>query len=409
MPEAGTASERRDAAVRRRHVIYLQGYDPRGLAQYYRMFRTELRKFAALHGVSAQPSRPVADDARAMASWTIETAGDGWQTTTRYDFLRCEELIKADLDRPTARTVAVATSYFLRLLVNGVIARFARAHWRFALFISYPYLMLALEAALALAAGWLGAAGLAHVGVLRPLAALGGAALFVVVLALLLARFEKTTYVLYLMADWIFTFDFAHGRRPDWDARLDRFARTIVEAVSASDADEFVVVGHSSGSFLGVEVLARAFALDPALGRHGPRLVFLTLGGNLPIVGFHRDAKPFRARLARLATEPSLTWIDFQSRKDVMNFYPFDPVSGHGLALDAPRCNPQIVSVRFRDVIAPEHYGAFRRDFFRVHFQFVMANERKAAYDYFELLCGPAPISGTILHDTEPTRIAAEA
>lgn len=393
MVEAGAATAREGAAVRRRHIVYVQGYDPRGLAQYYRMFRTELRKYAALNGVAASAGRPVVDDAKAMASWTIETAGDGWQTTTRYDFLRWEELIKRDLERPMARTVAVATTCFLRLVSNGVIARFARAHWRFAIFASYPYIMLTLEAALALLAGWLGFAGLAHIGAPRPLAVLGAAALFVAVLALLLERLEKTTYVLYLMADWIFTFEFARGRRPDWDARIDQFARAIVDAVAASDADEFVVVGHSSGSFLGLEVLARAFEIDPALGRRGPRLAFLTLGGNLPIVGFHRQAKPFRARLARLATEPSLTWIDFQSRKDVMNFYPFDPVAGHGLSLDAPRCNPKIVGVRFRDVIAPEHYAAFRRDFFRVHFQFVMANERKAAYDYFDMMCGPGPIA----------------
>ena len=38
--------------VKNRHVIYVQGYDPRGLAQYYRMFRTELRKFEKLYGVS---------------------------------------------------------------------------------------------------------------------------------------------------------------------------------------------------------------------------------------------------------------------------------------------------------------------------------------------------------------------
>jgi hypothetical protein len=41
-----------------RHVIYVQGYDPRGLAQYYRMFRTELRKFDALYGVSSTIGRP---------------------------------------------------------------------------------------------------------------------------------------------------------------------------------------------------------------------------------------------------------------------------------------------------------------------------------------------------------------
>jgi hypothetical protein len=28
-------------AVRRRHVIYVQGYDPRGLAFYFRLFRSD--------------------------------------------------------------------------------------------------------------------------------------------------------------------------------------------------------------------------------------------------------------------------------------------------------------------------------------------------------------------------------
>ena len=44
--------------VKHRHIIYIQGYDPRGLAQYYRMFRTELRSFARLYGISASVTRP---------------------------------------------------------------------------------------------------------------------------------------------------------------------------------------------------------------------------------------------------------------------------------------------------------------------------------------------------------------
>ena len=44
--------------VQHRHIIYVQGYDPRGLAQYYRMFRTELRKFGRLYQLDATVSRP---------------------------------------------------------------------------------------------------------------------------------------------------------------------------------------------------------------------------------------------------------------------------------------------------------------------------------------------------------------
>ena len=49
--------------------------------------------------------------------------------------------------------------------------------------------------------------------------------------------------------------------------------------------------------------------------------------------------------------------------------------------------------VRFRDIIRPEHYEKFRWQFFRVHFQFVMANELPNAYDFFMIVCGPVPLS----------------
>ena len=132
--------------VQHRHIIYIQGYDPRGLAQYYRMFRTELRKFGRLYQLSATISRPkvAADDE--MASWTIETKADDWQTRTSYDFLRFEDFIQRDLAAPIWRTVFNAVWIYWRLVFNGTIARFSRANWRFATFITYPHFVLLLEA-----------------------------------------------------------------------------------------------------------------------------------------------------------------------------------------------------------------------------------------------------------------------
>jgi len=77
----------------------------------------------------------------------------------------------------------------------------------------------------------------------------------------------------------------------EWDQRLDRFADYLCKVVRDSEAEEIVLVGHSSGSFLGTEILARALKRDPALGRHGRRVVLLTLGGNYPIVGSTRPRR----------------------------------------------------------------------------------------------------------------------
>ena len=379
--------------VQHRHIIYIQGYDPRGLAQYYRMFRTELRKFARLYELSATTSRPQTAPGGEIASWSIETKAGDWQTRASYDFLRFEDFIQRDLAAPIWRTLFQAVWIYWRLVFAGTIARFWRANWRFATFITYPHLMLLLEAVCAVAVGFAFEKGLGALGVPDPFSIAAAVAAFVAVLGAMLKYTENQTYLLYLLSDTIWTWEFSHRARPEWDQRIDRFAQHLVKVARESDAEEIVIVGHSSGSFLGTEMLARALKLDPALGRHGPRIVLLTIGGNFPIVGFHAVSKDFRDHLRMLAVEPSIDWIDCQSRKDVMNFYPFDPIKGHDIDVGEARRNPKIVSVRFRDIISPEHYNLFRWKFFRVHFQFVMANERPHAYDFFMIVCGPIPLS----------------
>jgi pimeloyl-ACP methyl ester carboxylesterase len=234
--------------------------------------------------------------------------------------------------------------------------------------------------------------GFAALGVASTWNIAAAAVAFAAMLWALLKFTESRSYLLYLVADMIWTWQFAHRLEPEWDQRIDRFAKNLVEVASGSDAEEVVIVGHSSGSFLAVEILARALQLDPDIGRHGPRIALLTIGGNLPIIGFNAAAQDFRDHLRRLAVEPSIDWIDCQARKDVMNFYPFDPIIGHGIDVGAARRNPLLVSVRFRDIIEPAHYNSFRWQFFRVHFQFVMANERPHPYDFFMIACGPVPL-----------------
>jgi hypothetical protein len=378
--------------VQHRHIVYVQGYDPRGLAQYYRMFRTELRKFGRLYQLATTVSRPKTAADGESASWSIETKADDWQTRTSYDFLRFEDLIQRDLAAPILGTVLRAIWIYWRLVFRGTIARFWKANWRFATFITYPHLLLLVEALGSFGVAYAIAMGLGLLGLPSLLGIAAAIIVFVALLGTVLKYTENATYLLYLLSDTIWTWQFSHRQRPEWDERIDRFAQYLTKLARESDAEEIVVVGHSSGSFLGAEILARALKLDPALGRHGPRIVLLTIGGNFPIVGFHAASQDFRDHLRLLAVEPSIDWIDCQSRKDVMNFYPFDPIAGHGIDVGAARRNPTIVPVRFREIIKPEHYNVFRWKFFRVHFQFVMANERPHAYDFFMIVCGPIPL-----------------
>jgi hypothetical protein len=48
--------------------------------------------------------------------------------------------------------------------------------------------------------------------------------------------------------------------------------------------------------------------------------------------------------------------------------------------------------VRFRDMLATEFYSKLRFNLFRMHYQFIMANDMRAPYEYMMLMCGPIPV-----------------
>ncbi|HLZ01909.1 MAG TPA: hypothetical protein VKR55_07120 [Bradyrhizobium sp.] len=395
--------------VKSRHVIYVQGYDPRGLAQYYRMFRTELRKFEKLYSLTTNISRPQTITGSEIASWTIETQAGDWQTRTTYDFLRFEDFIQRDLALPIWHIITYTTWIYLRLIIHGTVFRFMKANWRFLIFMTWPHIIFWLEVACVATAASFMRRGLIAAGVPPPFDTIAAAIFFFGVLWTALKFTEKRTYVLYLMCDTIWTWEFAHRERPEWDERLDRFAQHLADVARAGEAEEIVLVGHSSGSFLGAEIMARALKLDPSLGRHGPRVALLTLGGNFPIIGFQKVSAEFREHLRELAVEPSIDWVDCQARKDVMNFFDLDPIASHGIDAGAARRNPTIVPIRFREMILPENYDRFRWQFFRVHFQFVMASEMPHAHEFFMLVCGPVPLRERTAHPQAALAIATGA
>ncbi|TMJ64319.1 MAG: hypothetical protein E6G82_01495 [Alphaproteobacteria bacterium] len=233
--------------VQHRHIIYVQGYDPRGLAQYYRMFRTELRKFGRLYRLTATISRPQSTPDGETASWTIETKASEWQTRTSYDFLRFEDLIQRDLAAPIWSTVFQAVLIYWRLVFSGTIARFWKAHWRFATFITYPHFLLLIEAMLALGLAFAFEKGLEAIGIPKLLAIAAAATAFVTVLGSALKYTENATYLLYLWkSSWSATVRARSWAPKSWHARSSwiRIWRGMVRALSCLRSE---AISRSSG------------------------------------------------------------------------------------------------------------------------------------------------------------------
>jgi hypothetical protein len=378
--------------VRRRHVIYVEGYDPQGAEGYHSLFGRAWKRFLKIWPLQARVGELVLDS-QDFAHWDIAASGPNWQVATRYDFLRQEHIIRANMAQPLYRQIPRAFGWALDYLVSGAIFRVLRASKEFGLALLHFETMLWWWLLVPVAGGFL----LAHLattylGWPGPLALLAG---IVAACAIFLALrpLARRWFVIQINSHWPYLAAFARGEPTCFDAPIEACARQVVAAARADEADEIVVVGHSGGGALAPAVITRALELDPDVGRCGPPLILLTLGSIAPGAALHPKAAKLRAVFARLAIEPSITWIDSQSRKDVLNFWDFDPVGGLGITLGRERCNPIVWKVRFRDMLSPELYKRIRHDFFRMHYQFIMANDRRAPYDYFMLVCGPLPVT----------------
>jgi pimeloyl-ACP methyl ester carboxylesterase len=369
--------------IRRRHVFYLAGYDPLGFHHYHRMFSRETTRTKKIWPIDAAISDPVMDSDGKAGHWRIDSRGPNWQVQTTYEYLRWDDLITQHMARPMPSLMIRTALCLLEYLFNGTTFRIFRANWRFGIFyMIWPIALLALIA-LPLALLWIMATILpspwgwvigATGAVLVYLAGLG---------------YARRHFVIQMCACWIWFRDRAHRQAPECDARYEEFARRIIAKARANDVDEILVVGHSGGGTIGVPIMARALEIDPDFARAGAPITLLVLGSSLPMSAMHPKADHAREAIRRVAVETSFSWIDAQARKDAINFFNFDMVRGVGVDPGPNAPNPVYWPIRYRDALAPEFYNRLRWNMFRMHFQFIMANDRRAPYDYIMLVCGP--------------------
>lgn len=364
-----------DPAIKRRLVFHLGGYDLMPPETVHRRFLRELRRFEATWGATAEVAPPIVSEDE--ASWRVLTQGPDWRVETEYRLLRWDDVIAAASRRPEWRRLPLGLSAFADFLSGGALWGYLRTNWRYAGFFLYPYLILAGLGAAAAFAGWLAArfSGSSLLGIAAALAC------FAVSI-----RFPGRAFFLgHLLDDWIFARDYVRREDAVLGPRLDAAAFRLCAAARAGEADEILVVGHSLGAVLAIDLLDRALRRDPDLGRGGTRVVLLTVGSSALKIGLHRHAMRFRAAVERVASAPAIFWGEYQALTDVMNFYKIDPVA----AMRLKGRSPAIRQVRVRAMLEPAAYRRIKRNFFRVHCQFVSGNDRRAAYDYFMLVCGP--------------------
>jgi len=366
----------------RRKVFYIPGYDPFPPRRYRELYRAEGAAQAAISGyqITMHPAAPRHKDSAAPYGWQARGQIDGAACDLDMEVMIWSDIVKSSMPDGIAATYGQMLRTMWIYAASGAFFRQMRLRKGPTVAAMYPVLHLVGQALIAAVLGGLAAWALA---LLHPW--LGALGLVVAYGFLHLAkRFDRHILAHYLMHDFAFSAQHWGAYPPALSARMAQFAARIRAALGAG-FDEVLVVGHSSGAYMGVTILADI--LRSGLPDARPALGFLSLGQVVPMVSFLPRATRLRGDLHYLCQRDEVTWVDVTAPGDGCAFALCDPVAVTWLT-PAVQKGPLIVSCAFTQTLAPETWARLKRKFFRLHFQYMCAFDRVGYYDYFRITAG---------------------
>jgi len=349
---------------RRRIVVQLGGYHPIPPDEAHAKASRDFARFLAVWHLSGTVA-PGARQTTSQVQWAVTLAGPDWQTEASHRIFRWDDLITTERKRSWLTRFPLGITSLFDFAAHGALVRYVGSAWRYALFFLYPAILLTIIAA----AAWFVTGFIPGIGTpLRALAAM-------VTFAILLPFIGNRLYLDHLLDDWIHAAALVRQPTPEVETRLDELADEL-----APQEGELLIIGHSLGAVLGLHLIAKL--LDRGYTRP---VRFASVGSSVLKIGFHRKAVRLRGDAARAAESGQVLWVDFQALNDVMNFYKSEPVAA--LGINAPPAHTR--TVRFRSMVRPDRYRRLERNFFRLHNQFVNANDFRANYDMQMMAFGP--------------------
>ncbi|KQT85449.1 hypothetical protein [Aurantimonas sp. Leaf443] len=369
--------------VSKRLVFFFPGFEPFRATGHMERFRRAAARTAQAYEVAIEvapeTAPPAGEEMRPSLDMRAHAPGS-FDTRTTVVFCDWGDVILDYAARPVATRLLDGVGAMLDFVVTGTLFRYMRTSWRYALFFAFPLLALFGPALLAVLLAILGHALLpGGVGLLLGLGL--GAALAALLWRLALTRLHLLT----ALDDWALARDLCRGRNAALERRIGEHCDALALRLCGEGADEIVVAAHSLGASLAVRALSRALKAV----RPGADLQMLTVGSSLMKTALHPAAAPERDCVRHLVEEVALPWTDCQALSDPINFYKSNPATSLGIAGGA---RPIVRRVHFKRLVSAQTYTRIKRDFFRLHRQFVLGVERRNPYSFHMLLLGPNPI-----------------
>ena len=378
------ATAARTAHVKRRHVLFVPGYDPIAPRRYRELYRRESLRQAAISGYEIAVEGRTGDSGN--YAWDVWSRTDDLEVTSTIEFLTWEDIVRTSMNRSIAGSYWVMLRTVAIYVLTGAFFRLVRLRPQPMLAALYPVIVLLaqLEAALLVFGGvwWFATSGFgwpSWIGIIL------GVAGFAALMRFFYAK-DRYVFAYYLINDYGFTAQGWGATPPPLKARIDEFTRRIGE-VAPSGVDEVLVIGHSTGAQIAAMALAQHLRTAP---ESRVKLGFLSLGQVIPMLSFLPKAQQLRADLNQLSQSQQIAWIDISAPGDGGCFALSDPVHVTGVA--PPQSDkhwPKVISAAYSHTLSPEVLAKTKWRFFRRHIQYLCAFDYPRDYDYFQITAGP--------------------
>lgn len=378
-------SDNSPAGVKKRVVLHFPGFEPLDAARHRLRYQRAMQKTAELWGLTADVGALREDGDCPHFDVGMTGPGAGWNSSSRLFVVDHDGIVAHLANRPLlTRLLRGFASAAIVILDGGALGYFRHA-WRFGLFFIFPFLLVTLGLAISLALAtypwWLG---------LGPALAVWqypvGIVLGLLFFLKLLIPWSERFHTLHLFSDWELAVAVSRLDHPMVNAWIDDAARKARAALE-EPADEYLVTSHSMGSSMAAHAIGLLLEREPHLF-DGKRVVFVTLGGAILQCALLRSATLLRQRTGLIARAKDLAFLEVQCLTDVISFYKSSVTDLTGNP-DAPQ--PRLIFLRLRNMLDRQRYKKIKRDFLRVHRQYVLGSDRKANFDFGLLTAGPLP------------------
>ena len=361
----------------KRDVFYIAGYDPRSYRHYYALFKKEL----GFYENSLKMDLSKSNTSKEFPFWELSMPN----VKTSYTFLAWNDIVKKNWAENFKDYLKDTFEVFRIYIITGLFIKFGKASIYQLITGFYPFFYVLFSLIFSFVLAFLTFI-FVKAYTFWFLALIFGILVLIGVNQISF-KFGKKLAVFWIARICSFCANWHKIKQNELEERLENFAQIVFNTLKAHQNTknyELILLSHSVGTILCIEVLAKLLLLCEKNNLDFSKLKIITLGECIPLVSYQKKALEFRKNLDFIS-KFDLKWYDYTSIIDGACFPQVDFFTTSGIK---EGFRPKFYSPKFHTLYEKEHYKKIKKNKYKAHFLYLMSSEIKAEYDFFNFVIG---------------------